>query len=333
MVIDGTSLTTFQSCSRRWLLDQRWRVLRWRPKSLFDSCLRAGIFAISNGADASAVIQESRTRYLEVAANPGLDVADGGDPWTIANDYCGMLSTVLTAISRTTLLTVSRVPSVRLTEELSWLPVSWADESGVLHRWITVDKFDDSVLCREAHGWRIFGDMAVCNAPLTLHIVEIGQQRGGRRQSPWVRAFKHPVIAGRYKFQRKDGLGGHRPLSGAEWKPMWYADQPRPDPATWVDMMDADAITPSLLYHPAIAQPSRESASQARIQIEREGRRMLELSRLLGDAGGMSLPMSRGACDGWVPCPFQQACYREQPAIGIPELGLYQLRRSEEAAS
>jgi len=328
--LDASDITIYQSCPRRWLLDQSWRVLRWRAKVLFDSCLRQAIFAISSGAAAESVEQAARTRFLTQAANPGLDVAEGSDPWRIAQDYCAMLSTITTALSRRTLLTLRAPDPVRLRTtagEVSWQPRAWPDESGVLHRWIAVDAFDDGVLARECHGWQVFGDMAVVEAPLTLHVVEIGQQRAGRRHSPWARAWRHPVIAGRYKFQRNDGKGGHRALSGDQWRPLWYADQPEPDPVAWVDVMDAEGVTEGLLHHIAIAQPSEESASRSREQIGQVARQM-ELAREghPGPAGGMELPMARGACDGWVICPWQQACYREQPEAGIAELGLYQIR-------
>jgi hypothetical protein len=328
MNIDAYGLTTFQQCQRRWLLEQSWRVVRLRPKSLFDSCLRQAVFAISNGADPVAQIQSSRTRFLSQAANPGLDVTEGVDSWKVANDYAGMLSTVLTAVARLTLLTVQRLSpiSISSTSESQWSPLSWADESGVLHRWITIDKFDDDVLAREAHGWYVFGDIALIDAPLTLHVIDIGQTRSGRRHSPWVRAFKHPIIAHRYKFIRKNKYGNHTTLSD-QWIPLWYTDQPNPDPQMWVDLMDSDGITPTLIHHIAIAQPSSAVRKDTLRQLCVLTKEMDRIARRLPRvADGMTLPMARGACDGLIPCPWQDACYRERPAEGIGDLGLYQIK-------
>jgi len=327
MVIDAYGVTTFQSCPRRWLLEQSWRVIRWRPKSLFDHVLRQAIFAISNGADPAAQRQAARTRFLSQAANPGLDVSEGTDSWAVANDYCGMLDTIIEAVSRLTLLGVRRLDGIEIgTSGMSWEPLAWADESGVLHRWITVDRFDDDVIAREAHGWYVFGDIAVADAPLTLHVVEIGQIRNGRRQSAWARAYKHPVIAHRYKFSRKNSKGHSTSLSD-QWIPIYYSDQPDPDPSTWVDLMAADALMPQLLHHIPIAQPSEAVRRDTLGQL---GSLALQMSRLHGEregaADGMKEPMSRGACDGILPCPLQELCYRERPAEGIAELGVVQLR-------
>jgi hypothetical protein len=332
MILDAYSLDTFQRCPRRWLLERSWRVIRWRPKSLFDSCLRQGIFQISNGSDPAAEIQRARTRFLSTAANPGLDLSEGADSWVVANDYAGMLSTVLTAVARTVLLTVQQLPPIRVTESdasSQWSPLSWSDESGTLHRWITVDAYDSAILSREAHSWSVFGDIVTLDAPLTLHVISIGQQRNGRRHSPWARAYKHPVIAHRYKFQRKNSRGHGTSLS-EQWIPIWYADQPNPDPVTWVDLMDSDGITPTLLHHIPIAQPSEEVRRDTLDQLNSLATRM---SRLVSEHPGPSdfvqEPMSRSACDSLVPCPHQELCYRERPGEGIAALGLHQRRAAD----
>jgi hypothetical protein len=331
LTIDGNDVTIFQGCERRWLLNEKWRVLRWRAHSLFTSCLRQLIFSLSNGGSAPVAIQAARTRFLSTAANPGLDLTEGSDPWLIAQDYCAMLATIGTALSRLTLLAVRELEALPIpsTEgEVSWQPRAWADESGVLHRWVTVDSWGDDDLARECHGWPVFGDIVMADAPLTLHVVEIGRQRDGRRQSPWARAFRHPMLAGRFRFQRRDhhSKGGHQALQG-DWKPLWYADQPQPDPEAWVDLMDGDAVTPGLLHHIAIAQPSdavRQDTLRQLAEVSREMARTAQRLPLPPD--GMRLPMARGACDGWVPCPLQQMCYREHPEKDIGAIGLYQLR-------
>ncbi len=216
-IIDGHSVTQWQSCRRRWLLEQSWSVIRWRPKSLLDACLRRGIHALSQPGDASpaSIVQTARTEFLSQAANPGLDLPPGGDSWTIANDLCGMISTILTAISRLTLLELRpQLSPVPVSSGISWQPLSWQDESGMLHRWITVDAWDDAELVRHLHSWTVIGDMTMADAPLTLHAIEIGQRRRGRHQSPWCRAYRHPAIAKIVKFQLNDGKGGHRALTG-----------------------------------------------------------------------------------------------------------------------
>jgi hypothetical protein len=248
-----------------------------------------------------------------------------------------MLSTTLTAMSRLVLLTVSRPPPIGMMEgQTSYLPLSWPDDSGTLHRWITCDAFDAEVLAREAHSWHVLGDMVMCDAPLMLHAVEIGQQRAGRRHSPWARCYKHPVIAGQFRFQRPDGRGGWRKLSGDQWKPVWYADQTRPDPEAWCDLMDADHVTQSLLHHISIAQPSAAQARRIRgeiLQVAGEMERAARLSPL--PESPMAVPMARSACDPvWGPCPWQHGCFAEEYSQSVlAATGLYQIRGTDASGS
>jgi hypothetical protein len=333
LTISANDLRTFQRCRRQFLLERQWRVLRWRPHSLFRACLRDGVFLLSNGSDPATVVTNARTRFLTEAARPGLDVMTG-DPWTVAQDWAGMLGTILTAVSRLCLLTLTRPANIPLWPQESsagaWRTSAWADDTGTLHRWITVDQWDDEALAREAHGWPVIGDMVMADAPLQLHVIEIGQQRNGRRHSPWARCYRHPVIAGMCRFQRPDGKGGWRKLSGDKWSALWYADQTKPDPAAWCDLMDADHVTPSLLHHVSIAQPASSQASRIRteiLQVSQEiGTALAEHGRTL--AGGMEVPMARAACDPvGGPCAWQVSCLGEDhtPA-GIAESGLYQIR-------
>jgi hypothetical protein len=329
LTITASDLRTWDHCRRRWLLEQSWRVVRWRPASLFRSCLREGIFQLSNAADPATVLSNARTRFLSEAANPGLDVMSG-DPWTVAQDWAGMLATTLTAISRLTLLTLQRPDTVPLAADAAWLPLAWLDDSGTLHRWVTCDSWDADTLAREGHSWHVIADMVMCDAPMMLHAIEIGQQRNGRRHSAWARCYKHPVIAGMCRFQRPDGKGGWRKLSGDQWKPLWYADQTRPDPARWCDLMDADHVTPSLLHHISIAQPSAGQARRIRSDVQRVAEEMCRARTSAAGVGamaGMEVPMARSACDPvGGPCPWQHGCFAEEYSQSVlAATGLYQI--------
>jgi hypothetical protein len=143
----------------------------------------------------------------------------------------------------------------------------------------------------------------------------------GRRQSPWARCWKHPIIAGQCRFQRPDGKGGWRRLSGDGWKPLWYADQTRPDPEAWCDLMDEDHVTPALLHHTSISLPAPNHLRRVR---EEAARLASEMSQAVGTAA-LEMPMARSACDPLAggPCPWQPLCLPGLDAHAIPSLGLY----------
>ena len=337
ITLNASSLTTFQSCIRRAHLERHWRVARPRPKTLFDSCLRKAVLRIAQGATIQTALVEERTRFMDIAAH-GLDWREGRDPWASTQEWCAMLGPILVAISRAGLPKLKQAfpRYVTLDNTVLWYLSAFAEESetpGVLsqlHRWVTVDAWDDDACARALHSWAVMGDMAMAGCGMTLHVVVIGQERSGRRQSAWAKAWKHSLSAVGMRFRSKDKDGQWQTPKGDGWSPFWLADNPRIDPAAWCDQMDDDEVTPLLLKSLSIALPSEESVRQTREQILFEGQRLAaSLAERPGAADGMSLPMARGACDGWVPCPWQWACYREHPAEGIGDLGIYTLRAEE----
>jgi hypothetical protein len=293
MLLDSRALTTAQLCPRRWALEKAEPRGRWHPKSLFDAILRQGILALSSCTPKAQVTLEAQARFRTIAKSPGLDTL--ADPWTLSQDFCACLETILEALSRLTLLQVSPGPMARLGAELEWRVSAFADESGALHRWATVERADSDTLARELHSWHVAGDMAAAGVPLTLHLIEIGSQRAGRRHSPWCKTFKHPVVAGHYKFR---GRGGEA-LKG-DWKPVWYAQAPQ-DASKWVDLMQGDRL--ALIHHLEVKQLSAAQSDEIKAQIYEEAKRLSILGHW------REIPMSRPSCDWPYTCPHQFRCF------------------------
>ena len=322
LILNALILSHYQACLRRHALEQLWNVIKIRPHSLFDSCLREGALRLSTGEPAEKVRSEMSTKFVSRATQPGLDLPEGSDSYTIAMDWAGMLSVILTAIAETTQLTLLRLAE-KAFDDFEWQPFAFADESGVLHRWLTVDAWDQAEISRQLHSWYTAGDMAIMDSPMVLHVVLIGQVRKGRRWSPWARAYRDPLIANRFRFQRKDKTTGQvRSLAG-EWKPFWYQDQPSPDPDVWLELMKKDGVLEGLIQQANLKEFSKSVRRDTLAQIKELAREMDGMD-IRDDP--MDYPMSRGSCDSMVPCPFQGACFRENPREKLSDLGLYSER-------
>jgi hypothetical protein len=317
MVLDAVAIGEFQSCSRRFVLSQSWRYLKWRPKSLWDACLRQGILSITQDhvppADAAA---DARARFLQSAADPGLDVTN--DPFIVAKDWCAMLQTTLRSLAREGLPTTPlNFPPVRLNSQVEWVPMAQSDGQ-TLHRWISIDHWGEDDLIRELHSWRTLGDIATTRMPMMIHVVEIGQMRKGRRASLWARAWKHPTMPNlgmRFKGKLPNALKG--------WKPLYLADT-HVDPDAWVEQMWKEEAAQGLVHHISVKVPTDAQCALILKDILSEAIRMRELQE--ENTSWSSLPMSRNACDGLgVTCPFQHVCYGDG-VTRIEKLGLYQLR-------
>jgi hypothetical protein len=320
MILDAHALHTWQSCRRRYELETEWRPLRWRASVLFATLLRRAIYALSNAGDWEALASDAKSQFLSTAANPGLDLPQGTNPYTVAKSWCGMFDTLLATLARTTLLTVKELPPVWLNASVSWQPRAWADESGQLHRWLTVDAWDEDALNRELHSWRTIGDIAATRQGMMLHVIETGRATKEGRTCPWSRAWKHPGIRTLTSYRFRKPTGGA--LTG--WLAYHYDDR-RDDAGEWADKLIAEGEFARATHHLLVQSPTERQCAQVLRDVLVEA---LEIARNEGSAWH-EIPMARGACDAWVPCPFAYVCYAADQIIDPAILGLYQRRQQD----
>jgi hypothetical protein len=312
VILSGLAVSDHQACARRTALNADWRVLRWRPKALFDACLRRAIVHLGNGFKPEDVAADAVATYMQAAANPGLDV-QGQDTYVLAKDWCVMLEILVRFLSTTTIMQVHEIPEIPL-GSYKWQPMSQADESGVLHRWITTARWDEDDLARELHSWYSFGDIVMTGQVMKLHVIEIGQTRNGRQVGPWATGWKAPIDGFHLRFRRIDG----KSFNG--WTKLHLAALPA-DYDGWVEKMRTEGMA-SLMHHLEIKCPDPATLADSQRQLEEVADQIKAATRLPWQA----LPMSRGACDGLIPCPWQHACYGTTK--DLTQLGLYQPRKS-----
>jgi hypothetical protein len=320
MILSASTISVLQACPRRFLLEADWLVIKWRAKALFDACLRTAILEISAGKSPAEAAKDAKSQFLQVAANPGLDLPYGTDSYKVAKDYSAMLDTILRAAARWNLPKLAEHPAVVLNSAVSWQPLAAVDEAGELHRFITLDRWTDADLSRELHGWGVFGDVAITGKPMTIHVVEVGQIRNGRRSSAWARAWKHPTMGNTMKihFAHKDGS------TFKGWTPYYLMDHPDEDIDAWVEVMYKEGVAQRLVQHVGVAVPPQEVCDDTRRQVMQEATRARVLLSERSSTRWNALPMSRGACDGFVPCPWQAACH--QAVTDLATTGLYQIK-------
>lgn len=321
MTLNGQLLSSWQRGRRRFAIEQTHRVRKWRPTSLLSSCLRAAIIQLSSGADPNTVSDFAVNRFMSYANTPGLLVLEGTDTYTLAMDLCATIRTIIEYLSRLTLLTITLKPPIRIsnTDNLSWSFQSHVDESSVLHRWSFVDHINPDLIYKELHSWPVIGDITASSSPMQLHLINIGRTEGSRRASPWCRAYKSPTIHGLFRFRKRSGNG----LVG-DWKPIYFADNPKSSAQDWVDVMVDDANLPEdLIQHIHVKEPSETHASNFFRDLRYEHQQIVESISLLHDP--FSLPMCRNNCDAPYPCPYQDVCYHVEPNIKLLDtLGPYE---------
>lgn len=307
--LNAAGLGDYQSCRRKYMLSA-WKPSRWRAKLLADACLRKGIVQLARGAKGTKVAADARAQFLLKAADPGLDMI--GDPYREAKNWCALLEVVLRWMALQPLPQLKDVPPVKM-DGFTWQVSAWGDDTGMLHRWITVDSWDADALSRELHSWRTIGDICATGLPMTLHVIELGQRRAGHHSAAWSRAFCNPGLASvRWKFIKPEDT---------KWKPVYFVDQRKMDAEEWVAAAEQERALTKLSHDVPVALPQPEQVADILRQMGLEATAM---RTLVGDYSAQ--PMSRPACDLYVPCAYQQVCYSSD----IVDLGKLNYVRAKE---
>ena len=309
--IDAATLAEKQLCLRKVNLGNEWHYRRYRAKSLFDVLLRRGILQLSQGKAVAQVAGEAKATFLEKAADPGLDLI-GKDPWTASKGWVSLLESVLHGLAKTTLPVLHDPNPAKLTASMEWRFLSWADDSGQLHRWTTVDALDRDALAREMHSWRTVGDLCLSRTPMVLHVIVIGQQKQvGHFASAWTRTWRHPAMPNlRWQFIK--------PEDSTTWNALYLCDIPDISVEEWVEMAWGQGALQPLMQDFLVEEPAEETRMETLRQITLEA----DATRKVLDSHWHELTMSRGACDLFVPCIWQPVCH-SQELVEIDTTGLY----------
>ncbi len=307
-------LILWQTCKRRYKLESTYTYTKHRPNQLLSTVLSRAILDLSNKTDYDIhrISTTAVNTFLSAARSPGIIVPSGIDTYSLTMDYIATIRNIIEYLNRTPLLNLS-TPNI----SPSWSLSSFRDESGLLHLWKFVDSISTDSIIRESHSWAVYGDMAISESPLTLHLISIGRRNKSRLTSHWSRAFRSPAIAKLFKFQMRDGSR----LSG-NWKTVYFADNPDSDPEVWVDLMMEDLCMDSLVNTVQLKELSPYHIKLFRTQLQYE----LDEINKVRDLNWFDLPMSRNACDNPT-CPHQPVCYSTDPATAIRQDKLYIKRK------
>jgi len=318
-VIDAASLTKFQTCRRLYLLSTAYHPRKWRPRSLLSACLRDAIYQVSNGADPVLAAKDARLRFMQTAADAGLDMPPGGDPYRLAKDCCAIIDVIPRCVAKLILLTMQPAPDLELEFDTHWRTLAWADDSSALHRWVFVDRIDPERIESEGHSWYVAGDVMLSRTPMTLHFVELGQIRKGRMRSPWTQAYYLPALRnGDYHFRAKSGAA----LKG-QWETRYLADDTHADVNEWAGRAWTEGAAVTWMQHVNVTVPSEDACAATTQMVRNEARDMRRAVDGQWSREWHQYPMARAACDGpFLPCVFQPACYAPS-VVNLSTIPLY----------
>jgi hypothetical protein len=289
MILDARMFDTFDRCQRRFAHERTHEPRTVTPTGL----MYAGVEGSMTSADPCEGAKDAITQKTA-----WMDVNAGDLSPISAVRHVEAMAEVIGLALREKLGRATR-PQPQSLGEHEWHSSLFVC-SGKLHRIILVSYIDDDTLRSFAHSWGTIGELVAMQHPLTLTLVVIGAQRGGRRHSPWAKGFLHPIQKqlriGRRKEGQADGF-----TTG--WKEVWR-EQSGIKAETWLERMKSDEQLGDLIV-------------SRRMQYRAEDGRMVQARKdMLTLAGQMEsaspdAPMRRSSCDeiGRGACPFQPVCY------------------------
>lgn len=305
MILTPYIYDTFDRCERRTAFERTHERLTISPLGLLYGAVEASMTAADPADGAKQAIIEMTQR---------LDVETGELSPISSVNHVATMAEVISLALRARLQRASRFPPVKLGNH-QWQS-NLFDCNGRLIRLILAAYVDDDSLRSYAHSWQTIGELAALERPVTLAVVIIGAQRGGRRHSHWTKCFQHPVQKSSLRFaarKRDDGFT-------AGWKQVWR-EQTNVSADAWLDQMRNDGVLDDLISTRAIQYNGGDARMvQARSDLVQIAEQVV---RARTDA-----PMRRSSCDeiGRGACPWQAVCY--SPTLAGPEdfPHLYRLR-------
>jgi hypothetical protein len=308
MILSARILDEWDRCEKRYAFAQKYEPKLISPLGVLYAALEAALVA-------SDPEQEAKDETMRQASQYDMILSDLNSFMTVR--HIGFLAGIIAVALQERFGAFTRP----ILDGDDWETGLFEDASGRRHRIELVSHFDDDRLRACAHSWKVIGELAALEAPLTLTAVVIGPQRGGRRHSEWTKGLAHPVNrALRFAPRTKKKAG----FSGT-WEKVWR-DQENIPTAKWLAQMKQDGVMENLIVSREIAY----NRDDHRMVQARED--MIEIRDRMRYARADS-PMRRSNCDEFGGCPFQACCYSPTPKRPLNFPHLYRIRDTPRAES
>lgn len=300
MRLSARMLDDFDSCERKFAYLQKYEPRLISPLGMLYAALEAALVA-------SEPEEAAQDACMSIAARKELILSDLNAFTTIR--HTGFLAGVIAVALREKLGILKKCDITP-----NWESALFETEGGTRHRIELVSHFDDDRLRACAHSWRVVGELAALQTPITLTAVVIGSHRGGRRHSEWTKGLLHPSNAVLRFARRNKSREGFNDA----WIPVWREHRSEISTEKWIAAMKQDGVLDSLIL-------SREIPYRDDHRME-QARRDMDFFAIAMEGGYERAPMRRSSCDDWGGCQFAHVCWHPEEATPADFPALYAIR-------
>jgi hypothetical protein len=205
------------------------------------------------------------------------------------------------------------VSAVRKPTDPPWLipPKVYAWTSGCylapagdcLRRVVLVSHWTDERRDAESRNWYSLGEMAHYNLPMQLVVFVVGQQRNGKRSSPWTSGFLHPKNKQLRFRKRKNGFRQEGNVFADSWEKIYREDHAEISREKWLESMLVDDVLPEVCFRVDIPIPGTLHLERIREMAARRLEKLYSMTK--------KPDKQLSTCDFPVPCQFRRCCHAE----------------------
>src|SRR6185437_12843751 len=230
MNLTARLLDVFDRCPRRFAFERDYQHWTISPLGL----LYAGVEGSLTHSDP---VVGSQTSIEHLAAH--VDVISGDLSSISVVRHVQSMAEVIGLALRSKFGLMERVAPTKLGEH-EWKS-NLFEARGTLYRVILASHMDDDTLRSYAHSWGTIGELAALERPMSLLVVLIGAQRGGRRHSAWAKGYQHPIQKNLRFAPRKKDSGFTE-----NWKTVWR-ELSNYSADVWLKQMENDDLLGELI--------------------------------------------------------------------------------------
>src|SRR6266568_2045406 len=180
----------------------------------------------------------------------------------------------------------------------NWTSACFLSPDGTyLRRIALVSNWSDSRHYSECRGWFTMGEIAHYGLPMQIVVLVIGQERRGKRSSPWVSGFLHPMNHElRFRKRRKGPMrgGGVGQVFNDRWEKIWREDHAEITRESWLNGMLKDDILSDVCFKVDVPVPDKTHCQRIR---DMAARKLEQLGNIIEKPEG-----NLSTCDFPVPC-------------------------------
>ena len=299
MYCTAEMLTAFEECPRKAYWMRLWQRTKIDGNQMLQRAIRAGL--TSTRADFGEVAGEECYGF---GVRPGLDTSHYDVHAEVCHLAC-LADIVTTAIRKTS------DPPWEIPEPLeSWKPSCFLSPDGAhLRRVVLVSNWSDDRHYNECRSWQSLGAVCAYELPMQQAVIVLGQNRNGKRHSPWAKGLRHPRNK-QLRFRKKNDVS--EPFKES-WLPVWREDFDDISTHDWLEAMLKDGVLQDLCFSVEIPVPEK-TARQNILDMARR-----KFDRL---AAIQELPDPQFTNCNWpIPCIFRTPCHAGRE----PQKGMFRI--------